>query len=134
MLSDQFKEKAQYEYFRALTHIRDGKEVLASVALHVARETVLNGKFFTDLQDSDLQQIAPELTVNNFHALYGDQDYRYKSQWVPQCLMPMVNDHFTQFESQFGNVRGENGQILSWEKYNERDNEASSPAPDFNVA
>src|SRR5690349_16467918 len=98
MLSAEYKEKAQYDYYRALIAIRDHREQDASSALNAARTTVLDGKYFTSLNDADVQQISEDLKADTFYALYGDYGYKGKSSWVPEKLRGTVETHFAKFE------------------------------------
>lgn len=111
MLTENYNEKAQYLYYSALIAIRAEREHDASAALNAARNALLSGGSFTELEDSHFQQIAEDLTENAFYTLYGDYGYNAKTigknekiHWVPQSLRPMVNTHFTQFEEQFGDI------------------------------
>ena len=129
MLSELHKEKAQFHYYQALTHILHGDEKETSHALLMARETVLNGRHFTDLKADDLAILAPGLTEDKFNALHGDYGYTLKSQWVPATLMPKVKEHHTFLAQQFGFIHDERGRVMSWDDYTaHQDTEASLAA------
>lgn len=124
MLSENYNEKAQYNYYRALIAIRAVNDHDASVALNTARDAVLAGKHFTDMTDADLQQISPDLSINKFNALYGDYAYNAKTfisrpatPFVPASLSNMVEQHFAQFEEQFGDIRANPMRLKTWDEY-----------------
>lgn len=119
MLAQDYNEKAQFHYYSALIAIRAGKEHNTSAALNAARHAVLNGRYFTDLTDDDLQHVAEGLTEKSFYALHGDYGYKAKTigkaekiHWVPPSLRPMIDAHFTLLEAQFGDIGGK-----TWASY-----------------
>lgn len=128
MLSEEHKEKAQFHYYQALMHILNGNEKETSHALLMARETVLNGRHFTELTANDLAVLGPDLTEDKFNALHGDYGYTLKSQWVPATLMPQVKEHHTLLAQQFGAIRDERGRVMSWDDYTARQDTQAAPA------
>jgi hypothetical protein len=135
MLSNLHKEKAQFYYYQALVHIRGIDEQATSIALNAARETVLNGRHFTELKNTDLQHVAENLTEYKFNALHGDHGYSLKSQWVPASLLPMVDQHYEELKKSFGEIRDDRGQVISWDDYvAKKYNAANSLTPSIHVA
>lgn len=127
MLTENYNEKAQYDYYRALIAIRAVNDHDASGALNAARQSLLGSEHFTKLTDAHLQQIVTDedLTIKSFSALYGDYDYaakpKFKSRpptaFVPEKLNDMVARHFAQFEAQFGDIRANPLRLMTWEEY-----------------